>query len=122
MNIMEVSLSVCTSDCSGGESNTRFLHLQTREALSKAERVFTVKVSVTNKVTQQKQELSKSSVFRKIIFSFFTFIHVTSREPCCAGFSSEGGRELQYFTFSAAVASKSPLRTQSSALIAVPHS
>lgn len=70
MNIMEVSLSVCTSDCSGREGNTRFLHLQTREVLLKAERGFTVKVSVTNKVTQQKQDLSKGSIFHKIIFSF----------------------------------------------------
>lgn len=122
MNIMEVSFSVCTSDCSGREDNTRFLHLQTRELLSKEEWGFTVKVSVTNEVTQQKQEPSKSSIFHKIIFSFFTFIHVTSREPRCAGFSSEGGRELQHFTFSAAVASKSPLRTRRSALIPVLHS
>lgn len=117
-----VQVSVGTSDRSGREGNTRFLQLQTWEVLSKAERGFTVKVSVTNKVTQRKQELSESSVFHKIVFSFFTFIAVTSREPCCAGFSSEGGRELQYFPFSAAVASKSPLRAQSSALIAVPHS
>lgn len=92
------------------------------QVLSKAGCSFTIKASVTNKVTRQKQELPESSIFHKIVFSFSTFIHVTSRQPCCAGFSSEAGRELQDFTFSATAASKSPLRTQSPALIPLPHS
>ncbi|PKU49276.1 hypothetical protein llap_461 [Limosa lapponica baueri] len=55
---------------------------------------FTIKASVTNKVTQQEQKFPKSSIFHKIVSSFFTFIHLTSREPYGAGFSSEGAREL----------------------------
>lgn len=98
MNIKEVPISACTSyysrtEVSGREGGTRLLHLQSRKASSKAERSFTIKTSVTNKVTQQKQELPKGSIFHKIMFHFSTFIYVTSREPCCAGFSSEGERE-----------------------------
>lgn len=109
-------------NCSGTEGGTRFLHLQTSKVLPKAGCSSTIKSSVTNDVTQQKQELLKSSIFHKIIFCFSTFILITSREPCCAGFSSEGGRELQYFTFSATAALKSPLQTQSSALMPLLHS
>lgn len=88
----------------------------------KVEWSFPIKASVTNKVTQQKQELTKSCIFHKTVLSFSASTQVTSREPCCADFSSERGRELQYFAFSATAASKSLLRTQRSALIALPHS
>lgn len=121
---MEVSLSVCSSyymETAMAEKEAQGFSI-CRPSVIKAGCSFTIKASVTNKVTRQKQELPESSIFHKIVFSFSTFIHVTSRQPCCAGFSSEAGRELQDFTFSATAASKSPLRTQSPALIPLPHS
>lgn len=109
-------------DWRGTGGSTRFLHLHSKKAPSKAERSFTIKTSVTNKVTQQKQELPTGSIFRKIMFHFSEFIYVTSGELCCAVFSSEGERELLYFALSAAPASKKPLRKRSSALMPSPCS